>query len=153
LQLLLFLWVIRSVRMLVNAVMMVEGRQREMVGFGIAGLVATACGFLLSLPFGIGWTNASYALTLVGVIFGGSAFARATGIGARRQVAAFAVPFLFAMFSALAVVALRLGPLAGFAGLPRLLLASAAGGAIFAGLALLFDRDGLVRVAGLLRRR
>jgi O-antigen/teichoic acid export membrane protein len=153
LQLLLFLWVIRSVRMLVNAVMMVEGRQREMVGFGVAGLVATACGFVLSLPFGIAWTNASYALTLVGVIFGGSAFARATGIGARRQVAAFATPFLLALGSAGSVVLLRLGPLADWSPLPRLLVAGSAGLALFTGLALLIDREGLVRVAGLLRRR
>jgi primosomal protein N' (replication factor Y) len=39
-----------------------------MLLYGVAGLVATAVGFLLSLPFGIGWTTASYTLTLVGVI-------------------------------------------------------------------------------------
>jgi PST family polysaccharide transporter len=153
LQMLLLLWVIRSARMLVNAVMMVEGRQREMVGFGIAGLAATAAGFALSLPFGIGWTNASYALTLVGVIFGGRAFAAATGIGPRRQIAAFAAPLLLAFAAAGVTVLLRLGPLAGWPVLPRLLLAGGAGLLVFAGLALIVDRQGFLRVPALLRRR
>jgi hypothetical protein len=68
-------------------------------------------------------------------------------------VAAFATPFLLALSSAGGAVLLRLGPLADWTLLPRLLVAGGAGLALFLGLALLIDRDGLVRVAGLLRRR
>ena len=138
--------------MLVNAIMIVDGRQRAMVLFGVAGLVATAAAFALSLPFGQDATTLAYAATLTGVVFGGRVFARVTGIGLAQQLSAGALPVLFAVAMATAVTMLRLGPLAGLAPLIRLILESAAGAAIFAGLALALDRAGLRDVIRALRR-
>ena len=152
LQLMLALWVFRATRMLVNAIMVVDGRQRAMVLFGIAGFVATAAAFVVSLPFGQDATTLAYAATLTGVVFGGRVFARVTGIGAAAQLAAGARPIVFAAAMVVAVTALRLGPLAGLSPLVRLVLESGAGAAVFAGLALAFDRDGMRDVIRTLRR-
>ncbi len=153
LQLMLGLWVIRATRILVNAVMVVEGRQRAMVAFGAIGLVATAAAFAAAAPFGPGWTTLAYAATLVGVIFGGPAFARQTGISLAAQLAAGRTPIVFALAMAAAVTALRLGPLAGSPVALRLGVEIAAGLAVFLGLALALDRPGLARLQRLLLRR
>ncbi len=153
LQLMLVMWVLRSTRMLVNAIMIVDGQQRALVIFGIGGLVATAAAFALSLPFGVEWTTMAYAATLVGTIFGGAAFARATGIGARMQVSAGLVPILFAGVMWAAVTALRLGPLADVPVAVRLTVEVGVGAIIFGGLALAFDRAAVERVQRLLLKR
>ncbi len=152
LQLMLALWVFRATRMLVNAIMVVDGRQRAMVVFGIAGLAATALAFVLSLPFGEGATTLAYAATLTGVVFGGRVFARVTGIGLAAQLAAGARPILFAVAMVAAVTALRLGPLAGLSPLVRLVIESGAGAAVFAALAFALDREGVRDVVRTLRR-
>ena len=152
LQLMLGMWVLRATRMLVNAIMVVDGRQRVMVVFGMAGLAATAAAFALSLPFGERWSTLSYAATLTGVIFGGAAFARQTGIAARDQIAAGARPIVFAAAMWGAVVLLRAGPLATVPPVGRLLAEIAVGIAVFGGLALAFDRTALMRLPRLARR-
>ncbi len=152
LQLMLVLWVIRATRMLVNAIMVVDGRQRAMVMFGLAGVLATAAAFALSLPFGRDATLIAYAATLTGVVFGGRAFARSTGIGALAQLAAGAKPILFALAMAGVVTWLRLGPLAEAVPALRLVATIAAGGIVFAGLALGLDRAGVRDVLRALRR-
>ena len=152
LQLMLALWVIRSTRMLVNAIMVVDGQQRRLALFGLLGLAATAAAFALSLPFGAGVTTLTFAATLSGVIFGGRAFSRATGIGPVAQLLAGARPIIFALAMAVAVTALRLGPLAELSPMLRLLLSGTAGALVFAGLALTFDRRGIADVLKLARR-
>lgn len=152
LQLMLALWVFRAIRMLVNAIMVVDGRQRTMVMFGVVGLAATVAAFALSLPFGADATTLAYTATLTGVIFGGRVFARVTGIGGWAQLAPAARPIGFAVAMVAAVLALQAGPLAGLAPVLRLILASAAGGAVFAGLAVAFDREGVRDLVRTLRR-
>lgn len=152
LQLMLAMWVFRATRMLINAIMLVDGRQREMVNLSALGLVATAIAFIVSLPFGAEWTTRAYAATLVGFVFGGAAFARQTGIGTREQFGAGAVPILFALLTFAAVTALRLGPLADLAPAARLVIEVVAGIAVFLGLALALDRPGLHQVVRLARR-
>ena len=152
LQLMLAMWVVRAVRMLVNATMVVEGRQRAMVGFAAAGLAATALAFVLSLPLGIEWTVAAYAASLTGVAFGGRAFKAATGIGVGEQVRPVLLPLLCALAMVAVVTLLRHGPLAPLAAWLRLLLAIGAGGAAFAGLALSLDRAAVTRVWRVLKR-
>lgn len=152
LQLMLAMWVVRATRMLVNAIMLVEGRQATLVAYALAGLVLTALAFAASLPFGVAWTVASYAVTLVGAVFGGAAFARATGLGAGVQLRAPLVPIVLALAMAGAVTSLRLGPLADWPLAWRLAGEILVGLLVFAGLALAFDRAGLVRMARLLVR-
>ena len=152
LQLMLVLWVIRATRMLVNAIMVVDGRQRAMVMFGLAGLVATAAAFAVSLPFGAAATTFAYAATLTGVVFGGRVFATVTGIGGLAQLAAGARPIGLAVIMVAVVTALRLSPLAGLAPLVRLIVESTAGAAIFAGLAVALDRPGVRDLVRTLRR-
>ncbi len=152
LQLMLALWVFRATRMLVNAIMVVDGRQRAMVLFGLAGFAATAAAFALSLPFGQAATTLAYAATLTGVVFGGRVFARVTGIDSVAQLAAGARPVIFAVMMAAAVTAARLGPLAALSPLVKLIVESAAGAGVFAALALAFDRDGWRDVVRTLRR-
>lgn len=152
LQVMLGIWTLRSVRMLVNAVMLVEGRQRAMVWLGVAGVAATAAAFMVSLPFGEGATIFAYAATLVGVVFGSGVFARATGIGPGAQVAAFARPLAIALVAAAAVTALRLGPLAEWEPAARLAALTAAGLTIWGGLAVALDRDNLRNVLDALGR-
>jgi O-antigen/teichoic acid export membrane protein len=153
LQLMLCLWVVRATRMLVNAIMIVEGRQRVLVIFGAIGLVVTAVAFALSLPFGERWTTISYAATLFGMIFGGPAFARQTGIDIGVQLRAGLVPIVFAVIMWGAVAALRSGPLAGLAPVPQLGAEVAAGAGVFIALALVFDRPGINRLRKLAVRR
>lgn len=153
LQLMLGLWVIRATRILVNAVMVVDGRQRAMVVFGFVGLVATAVAFAIAAPHGPEWATLAYAATLVGVIFGGPAFARQTGIGIGAQIGAGLAPILFAVVMATIVTLLRLGPLAGLPLAIGLGIQIAVGLAVFLGLALAFDRPGLGRLRRLLLRR
>lgn len=151
-QLMLAMWLVRAVRMLVNATMLVEGRQRAMTALAGIGAAATAIAFLVSLPFGVAASTAAYAATLVGVAFGGRAFARVTGIGIAAQLGPALRPVAIALAMVGVVTALRLGPLAGWAGVWRLAALVAAGMAAYAGAALLFDRPGLARVQSLLRR-
>lgn len=151
-QMLLVIWLVRALRMLVNATMVVEGRQRAMVGFAAVGLVATALAFAASLPFGIGWTTASFAASLIGVAFGGRAFRAVSGIGLRGQIAPALRPVGIALVMVAVVTVLRLGPLADVAVLARLLLSAGAGALTFAGLAWGFDRAGAQRVISALRR-
>lgn len=153
LQILLCIWVLRATRMLVNAIMLVDGQQGTMVKFAALGLVLTGIAFAVSLPFGAAWTTPTYAMTLVGVIFAGAAFARRTGLGARIQAGAGLLPIMLALAMATAVTALRLGPLADWSVAARLAAEIAAGGAVFAGLALALDRPGVERVTRLLLRR
>lgn len=153
LQLMLCMWVVRATRMLVNAIMLVEGRQATMVRYALAGLALTALAFVASLPFGADWTVLAYAVTLVGAIFGGTAFARATGLGAGTQLRAPLVPILLALAMWAAVTALRLGPLATWPPAWRLPTEIAGGIVVFSTLALTFDRTGLKQMAKLLIRK
>ncbi len=152
LQLLLVLWLVRATRMLVNAIILVDGRQRELVLYAVAGLGVTALAFALSLPFGVEATTFAYAATLVGVAFGGAYFSRSTGIGPAAQLAAGARPVLCALAMAAGVTALRLGPLAELAPVARLVAEIAAGGALYAALIVLADRPGLRDVIKMARR-
>lgn len=153
LQLMLCMWVLRSTRMLVNAIMVVDGRQRALVGFGLIGLAATTITFAGSLPFGERWTTLSYAATLFGVVFGGTAFARQSGIGFGAQVRAGLTPILLAITMWCAVAVLRTGPLAGLPPALRLGAEVIAGLGIFLALALIVDRSGLARLRRLALRR
>ncbi|MFZ4747561.1 MAG: oligosaccharide flippase family protein [Sphingomonas sp.] len=153
LQLMLCMWVLRSTRMLVNAIMVVDGRQRALVGFGLIGLAATAIAFFVSLPFGERWTTLSYAATLFGVVFGGTAFARQSGIGFGTQVRAGLTPILLAVTMWGAVTVLRTGPLAGLPPALRLGTEVVAGLGIFLALAMIVDRPGLARLQRLALRR
>jgi PST family polysaccharide transporter len=153
LQIMLCMWVLRATRMLVNAIMVVEGRQRAMVLFGLAGLAATALAFAVSLPFGERWTTLAYAATLTGVIFGGAAFRRQTGIGLRDQLLAGARPIAFAAIMWSVVILLRDGPLAHLPQAARLTAEILAGMAVFAALALSLDRPGVARLWRLANRK
>lgn len=152
LQLMLLLWTIRSTRMLVNAIMVVDGRQKTMAAFGALGLAATALAFAASLPFGPAVSTLAYAATLVGVVFGGRQFARTTGIGPAAQLAAAARPILIALAMVALIYALRLGPFAALDTAPRLAALIAAGALAYAALAALFDRDSLKAIVRALRR-
>jgi O-antigen/teichoic acid export membrane protein len=152
LQLMLAMWVVRSTRMLVNAVMLVEGRQAVMVRLGVIGLIATTAAFVVSLPFGIAATTAAYSATLVGSVFGARSFAAATGIGVGTQVRAGARPIGFALVMGVAVTLLRLGPLAETPLMLRLMITIIVGALVFAGLAWRFDRVGLADLIRTLRR-
>lgn len=152
LRLMLCMWVLRATRMLVNAIMVVDGRQRAMLLFGVAGLAATAAAFALSLPFGRDWSTLSYAATLTGIIFGGASFARQTGISGRDQIAAGLRPIAFGMVMAAAVLALRAGPLASLPPLARLAIEIVSGVTAFGLLAAVLDRPALARMARLARR-
>jgi O-antigen/teichoic acid export membrane protein len=152
LQLMLAMWVVRSTRMLINAVMLVEGRQAVMVRLGLLGLIATAVAFAMSLPFGVVATTAAYAATLVGSVFGARSFAAATGITVAAQLRAGARPIGFALAMAGVVTALRLGPLADTPLLARLLLTIVIGAAFFTCLAWRFDRAGFADLIRTLRR-
>lgn len=153
LQLMLCIWVVRATRMLVNAIMIVDGQQRALVMFGVIGLVATAIAFAISLPFGAEWTTLSYAATMFGMIFGGPAFARQTGINIGVQLRAGAAPIALAIVMWAGVTALRLGPLAGLAPALRLGAEIVAGLGVFTALALVFDRPGITRLLQLVARR
>lgn len=153
LQLMLCMWVVRATRMLVNAIMIVDGRQRALVIFGAIGLVTTAAAFAFSLPCGERWTTISYAATLFGMIFGGPAFARQTGIGIGVQLRAGLAPIVMAIVMWGAVTALRLGPLSGLAPALRLGAEIVAGLGVFTALALTFDRPGIDRMLRLAIRR
>lgn len=152
LQLMLVLWLLRSTRMLVNAINIVDGRQRAMVVFALAGVAATALAFAASLPFGVDATTFAYSATLIGVVFGGRYFSRATGIGAGEQLAAGAPPILCALAMAAGVTALRLGPLAALPVVARLVVEIAAGGVLYAALIVAVDRAGLRDVLRMARR-
>jgi len=151
-QLMLVMWLVRALRMLVNATMVVEGRQRAMIGFAAIGLLATALAFVASLPFGVRWTTASFAASLIGVAFGGRALAQVSGIDLRGQIAPALRPVGGALVMVAAVTGLRLGPLAELTLLPRLLLSVGAGALVFAGFAWSFDRDNARRAFNILRR-
>ena len=153
LQLMLCMWVVRATRMLVNAIMIVDGQQRTLVIFGAVGLAATVVAFALSLPFGERWTTLAYAATWFGMIFGGRAFARHTGIGIGDQLRAGLVPIVLAIVMCGGVTALRLGPLSGLAPALRLGAEVAAGLVMFTALALVFDRQGIDRLRTLALRR
>lgn len=152
LQLMLAMWVVRATRILVNALMVVAGRQAAMVGFGLVGLVATAAAFMLLAPHGPAAATFAYAATLIGVVFAGPAFARQTGIGISAQLGAGAVPIALAVAMAVAVTALRLGPLAGLPLPWRLVAQIAAGALLFTTAALVVDPAGLGRLRRLARR-
>lgn len=151
-QLMLAMWLVRAVRMLVNATMLVEGRQRAMTVLAAVGAGATAIAFVVSLPFGAAASTAAYAATLIGVAFGGRAFAHATGIGIAAQLGPALRPVLMALAMAAIVTALAAGPLAGWPEGARLAAMVAAGAAAYAGLAWLSDRPGLARARSVLRR-
>lgn len=152
LQLMLAMWVLRSTRMLVNAINLVDGRQRAMLVFAVAGVAATAAAFVASLPFGVEATTFAYAATLVGVVFGGRYFARATGIGGGEQLAAGARPVLCALIMAAGVSLLRLGPLRDLPEAARLAIEIGAGGVLYAVLIAAVDRDGVRDVVRMIRR-
>ncbi len=152
LQLMLAMWVVRANRMLVTAILVVEGRQRAMVGFGAVGLAATAIALALAAPFGPGWAKFAYAGTLVAVVFGGPTFARHTGIGVAAQIGAGLFPIALAIAMATVVVGLRIGPLVNVPLPWRLAVEVLSGGMFFAGLAVIFDRAGLARLLRLVRR-
>ena len=153
LQLMLAMWVIRSTRMLVNAIMVVDGRQKAMVAFALIGLAATAAAFLASLPLGMAWSTAAYAATLSGMIFGGAVFRRQTGLTMADQIRAGLTPILFATLMCALVAVLRVTVLASLDPVSRLLASIAAGAAAFASLAVAFDRGSLRALAAMAARR
>ncbi len=152
LQLMLCMWVVRAPRMMVNAIMIVDGHQRAMVLFGLTGVAATAIAFAASLPFGAEWTTLSYAATLTGVVFGGAAFSRRTGIGAVDQIAAAIRPVGFALAMWAVVVLTRQALPADVTRNLQLALQIGVGALTFAALALAFDRPGVDRLLRLVRR-
>jgi O-antigen/teichoic acid export membrane protein len=152
-QLLLILWVVRACRMLVNAIMLVEGEQRQMVMLGLFGVAATALAFTLLLPFGPDWAIYAYSGTLLGVILGGGLFRRFTGITIAQQLLAPLRPILFALIMCAVVALARQALPADWPLMMRLALLIGAGGVAFTSLAFILDRRSLQDLAKIARRQ
>jgi O-antigen/teichoic acid export membrane protein len=151
-QLLLILWVVRACRMLVNAIMLVEGEQRQMVMLGLVGVAATALAFALLLSFGPDWAIYAYSGTLLGVVLGGGLFRRFTGITIAQQLLAPLRPILFALAMCAAIALARQALPPEWPLMMRLALLIGIGAATFASLALILDRSSLHDLAKIARR-
>jgi hypothetical protein len=110
----------------------------------LAGMVATAFAFGISLSFNAYWTTLSYAAMLLGTMPSGFYYLKKTSqISNWVQLKACATPGLFALLMALTLILIRHLLPESLSVIARVGLQITCGTVFFIGLALIFDRQGI----------